>query len=244
MKALRLLFRKFTKSNPRQKEIIKTVRSLAGYEPDNVRLFDLAFLHKSQSITHDNGYRESNERLEFLGDAILGAVVADFLYKKFPFKSEGFLTEIRSRIVNRDTLNNIAFKMGMKEILNWSGSRNGKIPQSLGGDALEAFIGAVYLDKGYGFTKSFITNRLLHAHIDLEEILRTNINHKSKLIEWAQKNDKELKFEVISVKSLKKHKEFSATVFIDNDPKGKGAGQSKKKAEQEAAQKTLKMLNL
>lgn len=218
------------------------IKTIAGFAPTNLALYKLATLHSSRA-KEKNGFRESNERLEYLGDAVLGAAVADYLFKKYPFKDEGFLTEIRSRIVNRESLNNLARKVGVSAIVQFD-HKNTQLKQVILGNALEALVGAIYLDKGYLRTKKFVIDKLIGPYFDLEVVVNSNTNHKSKIIEWAQRNGNEIRFEVTDVKKGKNSKEFSAQVIIGEQPYGLGFGYTKKKAEQDASEKTCMMLNL
>jgi ribonuclease-3 len=237
----KLLTRKTSHATP-DKKLITAIRSIAGFAPSNLELYRLATMHSSRG-KEVNGFRESNERLEYLGDAILGAAVADYLFKKYPFKDEGFLTEIRSRIVNRESLNNLARKIGISSIVQFD-PKNAQLQQVILGNTLEALVGAVYLDKGYIQCKKFVVDKLIQPYFDLEVVIKSNSNHKSRVIEWAQRNSKEIRFEILDVKKNKNSKEFSAQVFIAEQPFGLGYGFTKKKAEQDAAQKTCQMLSL
>jgi len=235
---------KLPKGKTKQDEkLIRAIKNIADITPSNLELYRLATVHSSIAKENDEGFKESNERLEYLGDAILGAAVADYLFKKFPFRSEGFLTEIRSRIVNRETLNLLARKIGVGNIVQYD-QKNAHLQQVILGNTLEAIVGAIYLDKGYLKTKKFVVNKLINPNYDLDELVNSNSNYKSKLIEWAQQEGKEVRFELLNVKKGKNHKEFTAQVIVDNEPKGTGFGNSKKKAEQDAALKTCEMLNL
>ena len=200
-------------------------------------------MHSSIAKENGSGYKESNERLEYLGDAILGAAVADFLFKKFPFKPEGFLTEIRSRIVNREALNLLARKIGVANIVQFD-QKNAHLQQVILGNTLEAIVGAIYLDKGYIRTKKFVIDKLINPNYNVDDLVNSDSNFKSKIIEWAQREGKDVKFEILNVKKGRNHKEFTAQVLVDNEAKGTGYGNSKKKAEQDAAFKTCEMLNL
>ncbi len=234
---------KLTKGSKRENQkLIVAIRTIAGLTPSNIELYRLATLHSSKAKAID-GYRESNERLEYLGDAILGAAVADYLFKKYPFKDEGFLTEIRSRIVNRETLNQLARKVGIHAIVQ-SDNKNNQLQQVILGNTLEAIVGAVYLDKGYLRCKKFVIDKLIQPYFDLNEIVNSNFNFKSKIIEWCQRNNKSIRFEVTSTKKGKIGKEFHAQIFLDDQPYGQGFGYTKKKAEQDAAQKTSLLLAL
>lgn len=229
--------------NANDQKLIRAIQNIAGFSPSNLALYKLATVHSSIAKENDNGFKESNERLEYLGDAILGAAVADFLFKKFPFKPEGFLTEIRSRIVNRESLNLLARKIGIGNIVQFD-NKNTHLQQVILGNTLEAIVGAIYLDKGYLRTRKFVIDKLITPNYDLDELVNSNSNFKSKIIEWAQREGKEVKFEILSVKKTKNHKEFTAQVMVDSQAMGTGYGNSKKKAEQDAAFKTCELLQL
>jgi ribonuclease III len=230
------------KSEADQK-LVAAIRNIAGFTPSNLELYRLATLHSSIARPNGNGVKDSNERLEYLGDAILGAAVADYLFKKFPYKDEGFLTEIRSRIVNREALNLLARKIGVGTIVQFD-NKNLHLQQVILGNTLEAIVGAVYLDKGYLRCRKFVIDKLVVPYYDIEEVVNSNSNHKSKLIEWSQREGKNVRFEIVEVKKAKNRKEFTAQVMLDNEAKGTGYGNNKKKAEQDAAFKTLEMLNI
>jgi ribonuclease III len=224
-------------------KLVQAIKNIAGLTPSNLALYKLATVHSSIARENGQGFKESNERLEYLGDAILGAAVADYLFKKFPYKSEGFLTEIRSRIVNRESLNLLARKIGIASIVQYD-QKNAHLQQVILGNTLEAIVGAIYLDKGYLRTKKFVIDKLINPNYDLDELINSNSNYKSRIIEWSQREGKEVRFEIVNVKKSKNHKEFTAQVLVDNEAKGTGYGNSKKKAEQDAAYKTCEMLNL
>lgn len=244
-RAARRLINIFQKKSEKDKRLITAIKTIVGSKPFNLDLYRLAIRHSSIARENSRGVKESNERLEYLGDAILGAVVADYLFKTFPFKEEGFLTDIRSRIVNRESLNTIGKRIGLNQVVEYDQKKKGKLShKSLYGDTLEAIVGAVYLDKGYTFCKNFIIEKLLIPYLNLDEVIKLNPNYKSKVIEWAQKENQEVRFEIISVKSEKHHREFTAQVFVNDQPLGKGFGHSKKKAEQDAAQKSCELLEL
>lgn len=230
--------------NPKDKELLKAVRHIAGYTPRKLKIFRLVTQHSSIAKELPNGFKESNERLEYLGDAVLGAIVADYLFKKYPFKDEGFLTEIRSRIVNRESLNLLARKIGLDKLLEFDNRKTAFSHKSIYGDMLEAFVGAVYLDKGYRFCQKFVLKKLLLPHYDIDEVINNNTNYKSKLIEWAQKENKEVQFEIVKVKNKKHIKEFTAQVLVNDELMGEGHGLNKKKAEQNAAYKTCEKLQI
>jgi ribonuclease III len=229
-------------SSPR-KEFYLFLRDLLGFYPSNLKLYDLAFIHKSASAFDSQGNMVNNERLEFLGDAILGAIIADFLYNRFPQQDEGFLTKNRSKLVNRTFLTRLTFDMGLNVFIDSNANKN--IDKShIYGDALEALIGAIYLDTDYQTTKFFVTKRILSQFVNMTEIESKDSNFKSQLIEWSQKNKKEMKFETIEEPATEKSKQprFIATVLIDQIELGRGMGTSKKEAQQNAARETIKKL--
>lgn len=228
-----------------EKELVTSIKMIVGSKPFNLKPYQIAVQHTSVAKSVKKGFKESNERLEYLGDAVLGLVVAEYLFKKFPFKDEGFLTELRSRIVSRDSLNNVARTIGVPQIVRFDKKR--KTPnshKSLYGNALEALVGAVYVDRGYGYAKRFIVKKLLQPHYDIEEIINTTKNYKSKLIEWTQKNAKTPTFEHLETIDKGHFKEFIIQVIIDEEPIAKGHGLSKKKAEQDAAREACAVLEL
>lgn len=207
-----------------------------GFVPVNEELFRLALIHRSASI-YKNGFAINNERLEFLGDAVLGAIVAEMLYKFFPCKGEGFLTQLRSKIVSRESLNSLAIELGLdKEVISKADlSRN----KHIYGDVFESFVGAIYLDQGYAVTKTFIERHIFPKYIDIEKLVELDTNYKSRLVEWAQKNKKELFFDTNETFPPVKGNTFLSQVIIEGDMLGEGRGNSKKEAEQKAAKEVL-----
>ncbi|MBQ9417306.1 MAG: ribonuclease III [Bacteroidales bacterium] len=215
-------------------------RNVLGYSPRNIDLYTIAFTHRSQSSVQQ-GHRVNNERLEYLGDAVLGAIVAEFLYKKYPLREEGFLTEMRSKIVSRKSLGELANKMGMTTLIEHQPGVDGSF-KSIGGDAVEALIGAIYLDKGFRFTRKIIVKRLLCTYIDVDSVAQTDWNYKSKLIDWGQKHHKKVTFEIVH-SSTQKHtgrREYVCQVNIDGKPQQSAVEYTIKAAEQLAAEKTYK----
>ncbi len=226
-----------------RKEFYLFLKDLLGFYPQNLRLYDLAFIHKSASVVDSQGNLVNNERLEYLGDAILGAIIADFLYNRFPQEDEGFLTKTRSKLVNRAILTQLTHDMGLHIFIDSNTTK--KIDKShIYGDALEALIGAIYLDRDYQAAKFFVTKKILPQFVDLREIEHEDSNFKSQLIEWSQKNKRDLEFETTEeTDENSKQPKFKAVVKIDNKEVGTGTGSSKKEAHQNAAQKTLKKIN-
>ena len=184
------------------------------------------------------------ERLEFLGDAALSMAVAEYLFKKYPFEAEGFLTEVRSRIVKRETLNRLALNLGIPSLVELKDQIQNKKSNSIYGNALEAVIGAVFLDRGYAFCKTFILEKIVEQHLDIQQIIHTDSNFKSKIIEWAQKESKEIVFESVPQSNITANDEFEVTLLIDKQQVSRGVGTSKKRAEQDAALKACEQLKL
>lgn len=205
-------------------------------------MYKLAFRHKSVSSEIINGIKICNERLEYLGDAILSCIVADFLFKRFPFKDEGFLTEMRSKIVNRSQLNKLSRKLGLDKFI-LAKVDVGNRSNSIKGNAFEAFIGAMYLDKGYSFTKKILINYVINVHFDIDKLETIDINFKSKLLELTQKEKKSLEFKMINELGTGFSKQYVVGIYVDNKPLSKGQGYSIKAAEQSASEKAFIILN-
>lgn len=232
---IRLLFCKDRESYFRFYKIL-------GFYPRNIHLYEQALLHKSTAVRSDEGRLLNNERLEFLGDAILDAIVADIVYEHFNGKREGFLTNTRSKIVQRETLNKLAVEIGLDKLIKYS-TRSSSHNSYMYGNAFEAFIGAIYLDQGYDRCKLFLEKRIIGPFIDLDKLSRKEVNFKSKLIEWSQKNKMEVSFELIE-QFLDKESNpvFQTEVRIEGIPAGTGSGYSKKESQQNAAQMAIKKI--
>lgn len=231
---IRLFFRK-------EKEPYFRFYKILGFYPHNIEIYKQALLHKSSSVK-TQGRLVNNERLEFLGDAILDAVVADIVYKKFEGKREGFLTNTRSKIVQRETLNNIAINIGLDKLIKYS-SKQSSHNSYMSGNAFEALVGAIYLDRGYETCMKFMEKRIIGQYINLEKISRKEVNFKSKLIEWSQKNKFEIEFRLIG-QSLDESQNpiFETQILVENISAGTGKGYSKKESQQEAAHATMTMI--
>ncbi len=213
-----------------------------GFYPKNIDLYELALLHKSTAVRNADGRYINNERLEFLGDAILGAVVSEVIYHKFKYKREGFLTNVRSRIVQRESLNQISLKLGLDKLVVAAPTSN---PQSnnIWGNAFEALIGAIYLDQGYERCYQFIEKRVLEEHIDLQKTAYKEVNFKSKLIEWSQKSKVSVDFHVIEeYLSADNNQVFQTRILVNSCPAGTGVGHSKKESQQNASRLALKKI--
>jgi len=237
-------FQRIFLNSRKERLFSQDIANIIGGQPKNLNLYQLATLHSSAGKVSKKGFRVSNERLEFLGDAILSMVVAEFLFKKYPYENEGFLTEIRSRIVKRDTLNKLAVKIGIPELVKIQDKNQKKQKNSIYGNALEAVIGAVYLDRGYTFCREFVLKRVVQEHLNLEKIVHTDSNYKSKIIEWAQKENKEVLFESLEEPEGGNSSLFEVALSIDHTQVSTGKGTSKKRAEQNAALEACQKLEL
>lgn len=228
------------------RKYIRSLKNLLGFVPGNLRLYRMAFRHRSVAIELKNGTKNSNERLEFLGDAILGSVIAELLFKIYPYKDEGFLTEMRSKIVSRSNLNQLAKRLGLDELIEFDNrilSYSNK-QGSLLGDTFEAMIGAIYMDKGYNFTRDFLITRIIKPHVDIHTLELTETNFKSKLIEWCQRHGKDITFEIIPNAEGENAKLFTIQVNVDGENCGLGRDYNKKNAEKLAAEKSCEFLNI
>ncbi|PTN08783.1 ribonuclease-3 [Mangrovibacterium marinum] len=205
-------------------------------------LYETALTHKSASKLDTQGNQVNNERLEYLGDAILGSIIAEFLYNRFPNQDEGFLTQMRSKLVNRSFLTDLTYQIGLNAYIR-SNTNNTAENSHIYGDAFEAIIGALYLDRGYRVTKAFIVKKILPSYVDLNQVQHTNTNFKSQLIEWSQKNKQEINFETTEhLSGDSKTPSFITVITSDGLPIGKGEGNSKKESQQNASHQAIKYL--
>ena len=226
------------------KEFIHSLRNLLGFIPNNISLYKLAFSHKATAEEHSTGIKLSNERLEYLGDAILSAIIADFLFKKYPYKEEGFLTEMRSKMVNRVQLNDIAVKMGLRKI-SYFNKFDGSLKMSqIFGNTLEAVVGAIYLDKGYDKCRQWVMERIIQPYLFMEDLENLEINHKNKLYGWANKNGKNLEFETIDEHMEGGRRLFTVGAVVNGELISQGRAYNKKDASQIAAQLAMEKLGL
>lgn len=225
---IRLLFLK-------DKEPYLQLKKITGFYPNDITIYRIAMKHKS--LGYNGRTHVNNERLEFLGDAVLGSVVASILYKKYPKQQEGFLTTLRSKLVRRDMLNKLADQIGLSDFINYSGRKTSAHNSYMNGNAFEAFIGAIYLDQGYRQTEHFIRDVVFKKHVNIDKVATTEENYKSKLIEWCQKNQLVCEFELVSEKTMFDNNttRFTSRVTIENVYCGSGEGFSKKESHQEAA---------
>lgn len=237
---MRRFINRILKKSSADKQLILQLEHLLGFTPRNMAYYNLAFMHRSkpEEVT------DSNERLEFLGDAILGAIIAEYLFKKYPYQSEGYLTELRSRIVRRETMNNVALRMGLNKMVQYNKNDRSLGRSHIFGNALEALIGAVYLDVGFIKTRKFILNQIIRAYIDLDTMESTDTNYKNQLLSWAQRNNHQLTFDTLDEKMDSTRKLFTVGIMIDGELVAEGTGFNKKEAGQVAARNALEKLNV
>jgi ribonuclease-3 len=222
------------------RQLEKQLRNVLGITPGNYSLYYTALSHRSVKENAD----ENNERLEYLGDAVLSTVIADYLFKRYPYKGEGFLTEMRSKMVNRQQLNDIALKMGIKKLTFYNKFDNFLKASQIFGNTLEAIVGAVYLDKGYHKTQRWIVKQIIIPYVFVDDLEQIDINLKNKLIGWASKNGKKLDFETVNEKIEGNRRIFTIAVVLDGSVLSQGKGYNKKDASQLAAQSAIEKLGL
>ena len=226
-------------------EFYRFFKNILGFTPRKTDLYQVAFIHRSKSLETMKGRRINNERLEYLGDAVLSAIVAEYLYKKYPYQGEGFLTIMRSKIVSRANLNKLAHKIGLTDLIQYNKEQQG-IFKSIEGDAFEALVGAIYLEKGFNFTRRVIVDRIIKLHIDVDALSQQDWNYKSMLIDWGQKERCKVSFQVLHVtyqgKQNASRREYEVQVLLDGEPTSTAIEFSIKAAEQLAAEKTYKKL--
>ncbi len=225
----------------KDKEFKQKLKNILGFSPTNIALYKQAFRHSSSS-NEITAHLQSNERLEFLGDAILGAVVAEYLFKLFPTKDEGFLTQMRSRIVNGQNLFMLSKKFGFDVLLNSRLTKKEKVSSSAYGDAFESFIGAVFMDKGFDVAKKFILNRIIKSHLDINELLQNDTDYKSQFQILMQRQKKQFQYTILKEDHAGKEKLYAVQLSIDGIEQGIFEHRSKKIAEQKVAQLVLEKL--
>lgn len=233
--AIRLPFRK-------DKELYRAFHNMLGFYPHDISLYQEALLHKSMLAHAKSGTPLNNERLEFLGDAVLDAIVGEIVFHHFPRKREGFLTNTRSKIVQRESLGKLAIEIGLDKLIRCN-DHNQTHNSYLAGNAFEALIGAIYLDRGYACCKRFIIEKILHRHIDIDKVASQEVNFKSKLLEWCQKHKLTLEFVLLDeTKSDDGSPLFNTKIVIGGHECSRGKGYSKKESHQKASKNALHRL--
>lgn len=223
------------------RQFARRLHSLLGFTPANLVIFKLAFSHKS-TISEKAYAMQNNERLEYLGDAILGTIVAEYLFKKYPNSDEGFLTKMRSKIVKRKSLNKIGDKMGLDVLLNEY--NNTRLSRSMLGNAVEALVGAIYLDRGYPGTKQFVVRKMLRNYVNVHELESFDDNYKSQLLEWCQKNGQSVSYKLLARYKFEKRDRFKVAVMVNNEKIATADDFNKKSAEQTASEKAMLVLGI
>ena len=234
------LLDKFFSGSAKVPSYKKQLRNVLGFTPGSISLYKTALTHRSVR----DAAAENNERLEYLGDAILSGIVADFLFKKYPYKEEGFLTEMRSKMVNRTTLNDIAIKMGMRKICNFNKFDSSLKMSQIFGNTLEAVVGAIYLDKGFIKTRKWVLERIILPYLFMDDLENLEINHKNKLYGWANKKGKTLEFETLEEKIENGRRLFTVGAVVNGQLLAQGKAYNKKDASQIAAQIAVDKLGL
>ena len=230
----------FFSSNKDQSTFKKQLKNILGFIPGNIDLYRIALSHRSIKETSE----ENNERLEFLGDAVLSSIIAHYLFKKYPYKDEGFLTEMRSKMVNRQKLNEIALKMGLKKISLYNKNDHALKISQIFGNTLEALIGAVFLDKGYNKTQKWVENYIILPHLFINDLENIEINIKNKLYGWASKNGKSVEFATLNESLEKGRRLFTIAATVDGQIIAQAKGFNKKDASHLAAQMAIEKLGL
>jgi len=237
---IKLFLRFYNRFLHPEKEFARRVRSLVGFTPAYMNVFKLAFFHKSTSNAGDYAI-SNNERLEFLGDSVLSTIVAEYLFKKYPDSDEGFLTKMRSKIVKRNSLDEIADRMNLDTLLN--DYNQTRLSKSMLGNALEALVGAVYIEVGYNQTKHYVISRILRRYLDIEMLERFDDNYKSQLLEWCQKNGYTIEYRVVNKYKSEKRDKFKVSVFVNNRRMGTADDFNKKSAEQLASERAIQSMS-
>ena len=223
-------------------ELRKALHGMLGFYPRNLEIYRIALAHKSHVYRNRKGRSFNNERLEFLGDAILEAVVSDIVFHRFERRSEGFLTSTRSKIVQRSSLNRLAKEIGLERLLQVPSQRRGH-NSNIGGNAFEALVGAIYLDRGYKTCQWFVENKIVGCLLDIENVANKEVNFKSKLLEWTQKNRVQVDFENEETLDEKNDSPlFNSTILLEGLTAGEGRGYSKKESQQRASRDALTRL--
>ena len=236
------IYKKIKRLFAPRKEPYFSLYKILGFYPENIQLYTQALIHRSSSYATEEGKRINNERLEFLGDAVLNAIVADIIFKRFPNRKEGFMTNTRSKIVQRESLNRIAIEMGLDKLIVLS-AKISTHNSYIYGNAIEALIGAVYLDQGYRKCQAFVTEKIIDQYVPLNRIVRKEVNFKSILLEWSQKNRLNITFDTVETSADKENSPFfRSNVSLMGTALGVGMGYTKKESQQSAAKMAIKRI--
>lgn len=238
---MQLFFRFYNYYLSKDKHFVRRLSPLIGFTPANISIFKLAFAHKS-SASNKAYAIQNNERLEYLGDAVLGTIVAEYLFKKYPNSNEGFLTKMRSKIVKRKSLNQIGDKMGLDELL--SQYNQTRLSRSMLGNAVEALVGAIYLECGYERTKKYVVKKILRNYVNVHDLEKFDDNYKSQLLEWCQKNGQSVSYKLLARYKFEKRDRFKVAVMINGKKIATADDFNKKSAEQTASEKAMQSLGL
>jgi len=237
--------RKFTNRNVQNfaagdSELEKFLTKILGFRPVKLDIYKRAFVHRSAQVKDENGNDVNFERLEFLGDAVLGLIISVFIFEKAPDKQEGYLTKMRSKIVSRSQLNGVGKQMQLAKRLHPAGNPN--LGEDINGDLVEALIGAIYLDKGFDTTAKFIFTKIIDKHFDMEKLEKTISSYKSLILEWGQKTKNKLSFNTFEEDNAEDLIVFVSVVRLNEKVISKGRGTSKKRAEENASKRAYYFL--
>jgi ribonuclease III len=219
-----------------EEEFYVAIKKLLGFRPKNINYYKTAFIHRSIKVLDENGNPINYERMEFLGDAMLGSIIAAFLFKMVPDGDEGYLTQMRSKIVSRNQLNALGKDLGLILFVKSTISKN-RMGQNIYGNIFEALIGAIYLDRGYRYCEKFIDKRVINAFVDIPSLENKITSYKGIVIEWCQKTKKKLEFVIYEDSGNEKIRHYSVKLMLDNKVVSKGRSTSKKKAEEIASKR-------
>lgn len=237
----RALFKRKKEISSKNPKLLSFLNETLGIQPIQIELYEEAFTHKSTAVRDEEGIKRSYERLEFLGDAIIGAIVSEYVYQYYPDEDEGYLTKLKSKVVSRQNLNGLAQKLDLEPIISYK--RKNSRHKSLLGNVFEALFGAIYLDLGYTKTKEVFIQKIITPYIDLEKLSKEEIDFKSKLLNYCQVNKIELKYDLISEEVRGGYTNFTMGVYLDDELIEFSSASSKREAEQKAAKKTLQSLD-
>ncbi len=231
----------------RNRALYQKLYNVLGFCPSRLSLYEIALTHHSYKHNHRKVDKQNNnERLEFLGDSVLGFIIAEKLYNLFPYKNEGFLTEMRSKVVSRQKLNYLGKKMGLQQLIKFDKvlAYNNTFMETICGNALEALIGAIYLDKGFKFTQYFILNKMIGLHIDIKALVEDELSYKARLVKWGQKERKKVNFVIKNMEMVNKRKLYEVAIMVDEEEVMVTRNHSKKIAEEQASERLCVLMSI